>query len=109
MSVIYPYFFQYGVQPSELHPDHNTFAGAIATVIVFAESSERGQARASRRVGRNNWQITEVKRSMMINANQLAHLDGELKQLYTRAEQNGIAAIIDGWKKSTGARLCLQG
>jgi hypothetical protein len=108
MSLIYPFFFQYDVQPSRRHPQHDTFAGAIATIIVFAESSERGQARASRRVGRNNWQITDVKRSMLIESHHIDNLDGELKQLYTKAEQNGIAAVFDGWE-STGVRHCYQG
>lgn len=108
MSLIYPFFFQYGVQPSIQHPERDRFAGAIATVIVFAENGELGQARASRRVGRNNWQITEVKRSMVIESHHIDNLDGELKRLYSKAEQNGIAAVIDGWGK-TGVRQCYHG
>lgn len=108
MSLIYPFFFQYDVTPSVQHPERDTFAGAIATVIVFAENGERGQARASRRVGRNKWQITEVKRSMVIQSHHIDNLDGVLKRLYTKAEQDGIAAIFDGWEK-TGVRHCYQG
>ncbi len=95
--MIQPYFFQYAVQPSAQNPACGNCSGAIATVIVFAENGEQGQARASRWVSRNGWQICEVKRAMEITTVQVVHLDGELQRLYSKAEQRGIAALIDRW------------
>lgn len=108
MSFVYPFFFQYGVEPSEKNPQHGRFAGGIATVIVFAETSEHGQARATRIVGRSDWQIVEVKRAMAIHTHHVDNLDGELRRLYSKAEQKGIAALFDGWEKKSGQRYCVH-
>lgn len=104
MTVIYPFYFQYEVQPSEENPDYEILAGAIATVIVFAENRELGQARASRTIGRNQYRICEIKRSMVVQPHQVDHMDGVLKSLYSEAEQRGIAAVFDGWKKKVRRR-----
>ncbi len=95
--MIQPYFFQYAVQPSAQNPAYGNCGGAIATIIVFAENGEQGRARASRWVGHNGWQIYEVKRAMEVTSIQVAHLEGEMKRLYSKAEQRGIAALIDRW------------
>ncbi len=99
MVMISPYFFHYSVEPSATHPERDRFAGALATIVVFAEDGEQAQVRASRWVSRNEWRICEVKRAMRITPSQVAHLDGEMKRLYTRAEQRGIAALVDSWQK----------
>lgn len=99
MTTIHPYFFQYEVRPNGRHEEHGDLAGAIATVIVFAETDELARARAGRHVGRNYWEIIEVKREMHIASHHLEQMDGVLKSLYQKAEQTGIAAAFDGWKK----------
>lgn len=99
MTVIYPFYFQYEVRPSKQNPEYGLLAGAIATVIVFAENSELGQARASRIIGRSQYRICEIKRSMVVQSHHLDHMEGGLKSLYREAEQKGIAAIFDGWRK----------
>lgn len=104
MTTVYPYFFQYEVRPNIRNEAHETLAGAIATVIVFAETAELGRARAGRYVGRNNWEIREVKRGMLIQRHHVEHMDGVLKSVYLQAEQTGIAATFDGWKKPARSR-----
>ena len=96
----YPFYFQYGVEPSKDNPDRGRFAGAIATVIVFADSDERGRALASRSVARNNWNITEIMRAMVVEPHQTRNLDGDLKSLYKRAERQGLAVVIESWQNS---------
>lgn len=97
MTVIYPFYFQYEVQPSEENPDYGELAGAIATVIVFAENRELGQARASRTIGRHQYRIRAIKRSMVVQSHHVEHMDGGMKALYSEAEQKGIAVVIDSW------------
>lgn len=99
MTTVYPYFFQYEVRPNSRNAAHETLAGAIATVILFAETDELARARAGRHVGRNNWEIIEVKRGMRILHHHVENMDGVLRSLYKKAEQIGIAAVFDGWKR----------
>jgi hypothetical protein len=103
-TTVYPYFFQYQVRPNERNDGSDTLAGAIATVMVFAETDELARARAARHVGRNNWQIVEVKREMHILRHHVENMDGVLKSVYQQAEQAGIAAVFDGWKKPAAGR-----
>lgn len=98
-TTVSPYFFQYEVRPNDRNEGYETLAGAIATVMVFAETDELARARAARHVGRNNWRIVEVKREMHILRHHVENMDGVLKSLYQQAEQAGIAAAFDGWKK----------
>lgn len=100
MTTVSPYFLQYEVRPNPRNSAEATLAGAIATVIVFAETVELAKARASRHVGRNNWEIIEVKRVMLILRHHVENLDGVLKALYLKAEQTGLAAVFDGWRKA---------
>lgn len=99
MTKVIPFFFQYEVRPNMKNSAHESLAGAIATVIVFAETDELARARAARYVGRNNWEIIEVKRNMLILPYHVKSLDGVLRSVYQKAEQTGIAATFDGWKK----------
>ncbi len=96
----YPFYFQYGVEPSKKNPDRERFVGGIATVIVFAESGEWGRALAGGSVARNNWNITEIMRAMVVEPHQARNLDGDLKSLYERAERQGLAVVIEGWQSS---------
>jgi hypothetical protein len=98
--MISPYFFQYEVRPTSKNIEYAAVAGGLATVMVFAESQELARARAGRFVGRNNWEILEVKRVMLIQPHHIKNMDGVLKSVYLRAEQEGIAATFDCWKKS---------
>lgn len=97
MPAVYPFYFQYEVQPSERNPEFGRPSGTIATVIVFAENQELGQARATRTVGRHQYRISAVKRSMAVNAHHVEHMAGSLKSLYSEAEQKGVAVMFDSW------------
>lgn len=99
MAIVQPFYFQYEVRPNSRNSAHEFLAGAMATVILFAETDELARARAGRHVGRNNWEIVEVKREMRILRHHVENMDGVLKSLYRKAEQTGIAASFDGWKK----------
>jgi len=104
MTRVYPYFFQYEVRPDDQNSGYETLAGAIATIMVFAETDELARARASRHVGRNNWRIIEVKREMRILRHHVENMEGVLKSVYQQAERAGIAAAFDGWKKPVPGR-----
>lgn len=101
MAVVYPYYFQYDVQPTADNPDYGSLAGAIATVIVFAENSELAQTRAGRTIGRSRYRIRQVKRSMVVKPHHVDHMEGVMKSLYSEAEQRGIGVVFDGWRKKT--------
>ena len=98
----YPYFMQYEVRENRKLPGLTTGSGALATVIVFAEDGSLAGARASRHIARNNWEITAVKRTMPVRPHHIERMDGVLKSLYQKAEQAGIAAVFDSWKKMHG-------
>ncbi len=100
IALISSYFLQYEVRPTSKNTEYATFAGVLATVMVFAESQELARARAGRHLGRSNWEILEVKRVMLIQPHHVKNMDGVLKSVYLKAEQEGIAATFDGWKKS---------
>ena len=46
----YPFLFQYKVQPAAGHSDRGKVAGAIATVMVFADSGAQGRSRSAERL-----------------------------------------------------------
>jgi hypothetical protein len=98
--MISAYFFQYEVRPTSKNTEYAILAGALATVMVFAESHELAKARAGRCIGRSSWEILEVKRAMLIQPHHVKNMDGVLKSVYLKAEQEGIAVTFDGWKKS---------
>ncbi len=103
-TTVVPFFFQYEVRPTKDNSENAILAGAIATVIVFAETDELARARAGRHVGRNNWEIIEVKRGMRIYPHHVEHMDGVLKSVYQKADLTGIAATFDGWKVPSSGR-----
>ena len=74
-------------------------AGAIATVILFAESDDIGRARSGRFIARNHWEIEKVMRVIAMCPEHIANFDPTLKKIYRRAELFGIAACFDGWTK----------
>lgn len=102
LAGVYPYYMQYEVRVCRKHQGPATFSGALATVIVFAEDGSLAEARASRHIARNNWEITAVKRSMPVQRHHIERMDGVLKSLYRKAEQAGIAVVFDSWKKVHG-------
>lgn len=94
---MYPLFYQFEVRPMAGNIQEGSVAGAIATVMVFADTEEVGRARSTRFVARQNWQIVEVKRVMRMCSRHVAELQPHFRSLYQQAEQYGIAARFDGW------------
>ncbi len=95
-AAVLPFYIQYEVRPSPANTSVS-YNCAIATVIVFAENDELARARAARHIAREEFEITEVKRAMLISRHQVTRMDGVLKTIYQKAEQVGVAATIDGW------------
>lgn len=96
---VYPLFYQFEVRPTARNHQFHDLAGAIATVIVFAETDELGRARSSRHIARQHWQIVEAKRVFRMCAKQITNLQPHFRALYRQAEQFGIAVQFDGWTK----------
>ncbi len=94
-----PLFYQFEVQPTDQNSQAQDLAGAIATVMVFADIEEIGRARSSRYIARHHWRIVATKRVLRMCPGQLANLQAHFCSLYKRAEQFGIAAQFDGWSK----------
>ena len=92
-----PLFYQFHVKPTAQNSQVDELAGAIATVIVFADTEELGRARSSRYIARQHWEIVEVKRVIRICPKQIANLQKSFQLLFQKAEQFGIAAQFDGW------------
>jgi hypothetical protein len=97
MKRLYPFFYQYEVQPTGNGATCSQMIGTMATVMVFAESDEVGRARAGRYIATKHYEITEIKRAMLIEPRHMASFDGVLKKLYINAEQQGISACFDSW------------
>jgi hypothetical protein len=94
-----PLFYQYRVRPTQANELKGKLAGAIATVILFAESDDMGRARSGRFIARNHWEIEKVMRVMAMCPQHIANFAPTLKKVYLRAERFGIAASFDGWSK----------
>jgi hypothetical protein len=94
-----PLFYQFHVKPTAQNSQFESLAGAIATVMVFAETEEIGRARSSRHIAIQNWEIVEIKRVLRMCPKQIAHLQTHFRTLYLKAEQFGIAAQFDGWPR----------
>jgi hypothetical protein len=94
---MFPLFYQFEVRPTSRNNQVQDLAGAIATVMVFADSEEVGRARSSRYIALNHWEILEIKRIIRMSPSQLANLQSHFVHLYQKAEQFGIAAQFDGW------------
>ena len=99
MAIQNPLFYQFEVRPTVGNPHFDELAGALATVIIFAEIEEIGRARSSRYIARQHWEIVEVKRVLRMGARQIANLQPHFRSLYRQAEQFGMAARFDGWEK----------
>lgn len=95
----YPFLFQYKVQPSAAHKDWDNLAGAIATVMVFADSGAQGRSRSVRFLAGKNYDIVEFLRAMIVCPHQVSNFDATLGKVYREAELFGIAACFDGWVK----------
>ncbi|MGW8193856.1 MAG: hypothetical protein ACWGOX_06280 [Desulforhopalus sp.] len=95
----HPLFYQFKVRPAESNADKNSLAGAIATVMVFAESECVGRCRSSRFIERSHWEIEELMRVMAVRPPLLQRFDKAFKGVYRQAELFGIAACYDSWKK----------
>jgi hypothetical protein len=96
---VYPLFYQYEVRPTARNSQVEVLAGAIATVLVFAETEEVGRARGSRFIARQHWEIIAVKRVLRLCSRHVADLQPHFLALYRQAEQFGIAARFDGWAR----------
>jgi len=94
-----PLFCQFHVKPTAQNSLVEELAGAIATVMVFADTEEIGRARSSRYIARQHWEIVEVKRVLRMCPKQIANLQKNFHVLYQKAEQFGIAAQFDGWPR----------
>ena len=99
MVTIYPLFYQFEVQPTTQNNQVQELAGAIATVMVFADTEEVGRARSSRYIARQHWKIVQFKRVLRMSPKQLANLQSHFHSLYQKAEKFGIAAQFDGWTR----------
>lgn len=77
----------------------HSLAGAIATVMVFADSYCVGRCRSSRFIERNDWEIEELMRVMPVRPPLLLRFDKAFRKVYRQAELFGIAACYDSWKK----------
>lgn len=97
MERLYPFFYQYDVQPQDDALSEDSGRGVLATVMVFAESDEVGRARAGRYIAAKKFTIKAVKRVLLIEPHHVTALTGVLKQVYLQAEQQGIAACFDSW------------
>jgi hypothetical protein len=98
-AVQYPFLFQYKVQPSASHQDWSRLGGAIATVLVFADSGAQGRSRCVRFLTGKQYDIIEFLRAMIVCPHQVDNFDAALGKVYREAELCGIAACFDGWAK----------
>ncbi len=96
----YPFFYQYRVRPGKENSQLEVYAGAIATIMVFASSDEVGRARCGRYLARNYWEIEEFMRVMAISEHHVENFDTTMRKIYSQAELYGIGACVDGWAKS---------
>ncbi|KGO35429.1 MAG: hypothetical protein WBN83_16650 [Desulfoprunum sp.] len=95
----YPLFYQFEVRPTARNSEVEMLAGALATVLVFAETEEVGRARGARFIARQHWEIISVKRVMRMCSRHVSDLQPHFRELYRQAEQYGIAARFDGWAR----------
>lgn len=93
----YPFLFQYKVQPAAGHSDRGKVAGAIATVMVFADSGAQGRSRSVRYLAGKHYEVVEFLRAMIVCPHQVANFDTALGKVYREAELFGISACFDGW------------
>lgn len=94
-----PLFYQYRVRPTGSNELKDKLAGAIASVILFAECDTIGRARSGRFIARHHWEIERIMGCWSMCPKQVANFDSALKRVYQKAEQFGIAACLDAWSK----------
>ena len=99
MSLQSALFYQFEVCPTSANELKDSLFGAIATVIVFADSEKLGRCRSCRFITRNHWRIEKCMRVMAVCPQQLERFDTAVRKVYRQAELYGIAACFDGWKK----------
>ncbi|BHH85745.1 hypothetical protein [Desulforhopalus sp. 52FAK] len=90
-------FYQYRVLPSKTNELYGKITGALATVIVFADTDEVGRSRSSRFIANQQWEIEQFLKVLFMGPKQIEHLNIELSQVYKKAEKFGIAACFDSW------------
>ena len=90
-------FYQYRVLPSKSNELKGKIAGALATLVVFADSDEVGRDRCGRFIARHHWEIEKFIKVMFMGPMQIKNLNAELSKVYKRAENFGIAACFDSW------------
>jgi hypothetical protein len=90
-------FYQYRILPSTSNELHGKIAGAMATVIVFADTDNMGRARCGRFIAKHHWRIEKFIRVMFMGPQQIENLNPELMSVYKKAENFGIGACFDSW------------
>jgi glycerol uptake facilitator-like aquaporin len=90
-------FYQYRVLPSENNELNGKITGALATLVVFADSDEVGRDRCQRFIATHDWEIEQFIKVMFMGPMQVENLNPELSIVYKRAEKFGIAACFDSW------------
>lgn len=90
-------FYQYRVLPSSDNKLFGKISGAMASVIVFADSDKIGRSRCTRFIAKQGWTVEEFVKVMFMGSRQVENLDLELSGVYKKAEKFGIAAYFDTW------------
>lgn len=89
--------YQYRILPAKSNELHGKISGAMATVIVFADTDEVGRARCGRFIAKHQWKITQFIRVIFMGAQQIDNLNTDLAKIYKKAEKFGIAVFFDSW------------
>lgn len=97
---MYALFYQYRILPSTSNELHGKISGAMATVIVFADTDDIGRARCGRFIAKHHWEIEQFIRVMFMGPQQIENLNPELSSVYKKAEKFGIGACFDSWSVS---------
>ncbi|TKB07661.1 hypothetical protein [Desulforhopalus sp. IMCC35007] len=95
-------FYQFRVLPGKSNKLRGKIVGALATVMVFADSDDVGRARCGRFISQNDWEIEKFIKVMFMGPQQIENLNCELAKVYKRAEKFGIAACFDSWSSLAG-------
>ena len=56
-------FYQYRVLPGKSNKLRGKIVGALATVMVFADSDDVGRARCGRFISQNDWKLKSLSKS----------------------------------------------
>lgn len=94
---MYALFYQYRVLPSKSNELYGKISGAMATLVVFADTDDVGRARCGRFIARHHWHIKQFIRVMFMGPQQIKNLNADLSKVYKRAEKFGIAVCFDSW------------